>query len=171
MYCKRFALALLAASAAFAQTPPQGDTLQALLAEVHQLRLDLQTTTITAQRVQILLYRVQLQQATAARASTHADEIHSKLAAAQQAHTRTSQELQQMQDAINQSTDPNLVKQFQSRIAEVKKSVEMWDNEQQQWQAKEIEAQSQLRAEQGKLSDLQSTLDKLDAALASLAKQ
>jgi len=37
-------------------------TLQALLSEVRQLRHDLQTTTLAAQRAQILLYRLQGQE-------------------------------------------------------------------------------------------------------------
>ena len=68
----RCPLVLLFAAAAFAQAPV--DPVQALLAEVHQLRMDLQATTITSQRVQILLYRVQIQQAAVIRAANHADE-------------------------------------------------------------------------------------------------
>jgi hypothetical protein len=165
---------LFTAAAVFGQqqAPAPADTLQALLAEVHQLRMDLQSTTVTAQRVQILLYRVQLQQTTVNRASTHADEVHGKLAGAQQSRERVGQDLQRIQEAINNpATDQNTVKQLQSRLVEMKKSVEMWQSEEQQWQAREIEAQSQLRNEQGKLSELQDTLDKLDKLLADLAKQ
>jgi hypothetical protein len=41
--------------------PTDSQTLQALLAEVRQLRHDLQTTTATTQRAQIALYRLQRQ--------------------------------------------------------------------------------------------------------------
>jgi len=62
-------------TACFGQTTPgDSQTLQALLSEVRQLRQDLQTTTIAAQRAQILLYRLQGQEAAVARASQRIDE-------------------------------------------------------------------------------------------------
>ena len=41
----------------------------------------------------------------------------------------------------------------------------------QQWQAKDAEAQSQLRAEKARLDELQDTVDRLDKALPILANQ
>jgi len=163
----------LLTAAALAQTqgtaPP--DPLQALLAEVHQLRLDLQATTVTAQRVQILLYRVQLQQAATARAGARADEAHGKLADAEKQHARVAGDLQQMQDWTNSATDPEKAKVFRAQAADLKRQVEMWSADEQTWQAKDAEAQSLLRVEQAKLDELQDTLDRLDKALASMAKQ
>ena len=61
---------LFFSTACFGQTTPgDSQTLQALLLEVRQLRQDLQTTTIAAQRAQILIYRLQGQEAAVARAS------------------------------------------------------------------------------------------------------
>lgn len=164
---------LLLAGAAVAQTPalPPADTLQALLTEVHQLRLDLQATTVTAQRVQILLYRVQLQQASAARAATRADEAHAKLADAEKQRTDAAQTLQRFQDQAAGNADPKAAKELEGMISEFKRRLGMWQTDEQQWQAKEIDAQTQSRAEQAKLSDLQDTLDRLDKALAKLAGQ
>ena len=66
---------LLFATTCFGQSAP-GDcqTLQALLSEVRQLRQELRTTTIAAQRSQILIYRLQGQEASVARASQRLDE-------------------------------------------------------------------------------------------------
>jgi hypothetical protein len=51
-------LTLLFSTAAFAQTNSNdSDTLKSLLSEVRLLRHDLQTTTVAAQRAQILVYR------------------------------------------------------------------------------------------------------------------
>jgi hypothetical protein len=48
---------ILASTVSVGQTAsPDSQTLQALLAEVRQLRKDLRTTTVASQRVQILLY-------------------------------------------------------------------------------------------------------------------
>jgi len=72
---------LLFSAACFGQTTPgDSQTLQALLSEVRQLRQDLQTTTIAGQRAQILIYRLQGQEAAVARASQRLDEAREKLA-------------------------------------------------------------------------------------------
>src|SRR5438132_4949622 len=72
---------LLFSTACFGQTTPgDSQTLQALLSEVRQLRQDLQTTTIAGQRAQILIYRLQGQEAAVARASQRLDEARDKLA-------------------------------------------------------------------------------------------
>ena len=169
-------LFLLSAAAVFAQAAAPSDTLQALLAEVHQLRLDLQSTTVTAQRVQILLYRVQLQQATVTRASARADDAHGKVEDAKRNEARITQGLQQLQEQEARMTNdptapPDVAKQIHRQLLEAKQSLEIWQNDDQQWQAKEIEAQSQLRVEQARLNELQDTLDRLDKALANLSKQ
>src|SRR6266851_9632315 len=75
---------VFASPASFAQTAStDSQTLQALLDEVRQLRKDLQTTTVASQRVQIILYRLQLQEGAIARVQQRVDEVHSKLAEAQ----------------------------------------------------------------------------------------
>lgn len=51
-------------------TTGDSQTLQALLSEIRLLRQDLQTTTIAAQRAQILIYRLQGQEAAVASLST-----------------------------------------------------------------------------------------------------
>jgi len=66
--CLLIPVLLLISAPVFGQsTSTDSQTLQALLAEVRQLRHDLQTTTIAAQRAQILLYRLQGQEAAVAR--------------------------------------------------------------------------------------------------------
>jgi hypothetical protein len=169
----RTSILFLLVAPAFAQTPApaSADTLQALLSEVHQLRLDLQGTVVTTQRVQILLYRVQLQQAATMRAATRADETHGKLSDAEKQRSDAARTLQRLQDQASGSTDPKAVKESEIMIPEFKRRVEMWQTEEQQWQAKDVDAQSQLRAEQARLGDLQDTLDRLDKALAKLAGQ
>lgn len=157
---------------AAAQNPSSTvEALQAILAEIHQLRQDLQSTTVTAQRVQILLYRMQLQQGATSRALTRADEIRVKLASAEEARARNAKDAEAIQECVNTATDPNKVKECQTALAEKKRSIEIWQSEEQQWQPKDAEAQSQLRAEQAKLDQLQETLDRLDKALAAIAKQ
>jgi hypothetical protein len=72
---------LLISGLAFAQsTSTDSQGLQALVAEVRQLRKDLQITNASALKAQILLSRLQAQEATVARLSQHLDDARLKLA-------------------------------------------------------------------------------------------
>src|SRR6266700_3538896 len=95
-----FVLGLLLFSAAcFGQTTPgDSQTLQALLSEVRQLRQDLQTTTIAAQRAQILIYRLQGQEAAVARASQRLDEAREKLARIQDERKHVATDVKQQEE-------------------------------------------------------------------------
>jgi hypothetical protein len=71
---------LAVSTVAFTQSnQSHSQSLRALLEEVRLLRQDLHTTTVTAQRVQIALYRLQLQDAAVARASSVVEEAHAKV--------------------------------------------------------------------------------------------
>jgi hypothetical protein len=75
---------LLISSAAFGQTSStDSQTLQALLAEMRQLRQELRITTVAAQRVQILLYRLQIQEGAVERAQRRVDDARSALSQTQ----------------------------------------------------------------------------------------
>src|SRR6266403_1460269 len=79
--CLLIPVFLLISAPVFGQsTATDSQTLQALLAEVRQLHHDLQTTTVAAQRAQILLYRLQGQEVIVARASQRLDDARAKLA-------------------------------------------------------------------------------------------
>src|SRR5690348_14040604 len=72
---------LLTSMPAFSQSSSSDSpTLLALLAEVRQLRHDLQTTTIAAQRAQILIYRVTAQESVVRRMQERVDDTRSRLA-------------------------------------------------------------------------------------------
>ena len=52
----------------------------------------------------------------------------------------------------------------------LKSSVEMWDTQEQQCQVEQADAETQFRAGQAKMNDLQDQLDNLDKALAATRK-
>ncbi len=162
----RIVFVLTASGCALGQPTADSQILQALLAEVRQLRLDLQNVTLAAQRVQILLYRLQLQEASTARASQRYDQASARLHEAQQARTRAAAALQELEDAHNRAPeDAAQRKAIEERLPEVKHTLEIWTADEQTRQAAESEAQGQLRTEQAKLSELQDALDKLDKFL------
>jgi chromosome segregation ATPase len=169
-----FVLALLLSSTAcFGQNSPgDSQTLQALLSEVRQLRQDLQTTTIAAQRAQILIYRLQGQEAAVARASQRLDEAREKLARIQDERKHVATDVKQHEDFIgNTGNPPAERKEVEGVLAQFKTKLESLENEEQQRQAREIEAEQQLRAEEVRLSDLRDQLDRLDKALENASRR
>ena len=174
---------LLSSSTCFGQTTPGDSQLQALLSEVRQLRQDLlsevrqlrqdlQTTSIAAQRAQILIYRLQGQEAAVARASQRLDEARDKLARIEEQRQRVVTAIKQNEALLsNSDTPPAERKQIEDAVAQLKARLESLENQEQQPQTREIEAQQQLRTEEVRLSDLRDQLERLDKALESASRR
>jgi len=168
----RLFLFLAAALAAAAQTPAASDApiLQALLTEIRALRQDLQTTAATIQRVQILMFRVQTEAQFLSRAGQRVDEQHNRCNGIEQQRRMLSSQVEQLEARRSNPQTP-ADQNLGDSIARVKASVESLGAEDQQCQAREIEATAQLKDEQNKMNDLQDQLDKLDKALAAAGRQ
>jgi chromosome segregation ATPase len=164
---------LLFSTACFGQSAPgDSQTLQALLSEVRQLRQELRTTTIAAQRSQILIYRLQGQEASAGRASQRLEEAREKLARTQDARKHVAAEVKQSEDFVNNTENPATQrKALENRLSELKARLESLESDEQQNQSREIEAEQQLRAEEVKLSDLRDQLDRLDKTLENASRR
>jgi hypothetical protein len=157
------------ATAAFAQTDNQ--PLQALLNEVHQLRVDLQTTAVTMQRVQIVLYRLQSQTSLVTRTSSQLDQARSQLGFTQTQKKTMTAQVQQMEESQRNSQDPAERKRLQDALTQVKMNLDRVTAEEQRFQSMQIDAETQWRAEQAKLADLQDQLDRLDKVLDSFTRK
>jgi chromosome segregation ATPase len=148
-----------------AQSPTDSQTLQALLSEVRQLRQDLQTTTAAAQRAQILLYRLQAQQSVVKRLQERVDDTRSKLAQIQSEQKMRTVTIKQFEDRRNSDTPSNEQKDLEVTLANIKARFEAVTNNEQEFQAQLIDAESQLRVEQAKLGGLEDNLDRLEKTL------
>jgi chromosome segregation ATPase len=141
-------------------------TLQALLAEVRQLHHDLQTTTIAAQRAQILLYRLQGQEAIVARASQRLDDARARLVEVQSNRTKLTADIKKYEELVSQTENsPTDRKQIEDLLPQLKAKLAAFENEEQQRQTREIEAEDELRTERAKLGELQVQLDRLEKML------
>lgn len=147
---------LLIAAPARSQTGSDSQTLQALLAEVRQLRHDLRTTTVAAQRAQILIYRVQAQQSIVRRLQERVDDTQSKLAQVQSAQKRLAAAAKELEDSLNNADSAATTR----KVAE-QTMAEMQASNEQEAQARLTESEDQLRVEQAKLGGLQDQLDRL----------
>ncbi|MDR3698527.1 MAG: hypothetical protein P4L56_02760 [Candidatus Sulfopaludibacter sp.] len=136
-----------------------------LLNEVRQLRQDLAVTTLAVQRTQILLYRLQLADAAMGRATQRADEARTRLAAVQQRHKNKANQIQSLEAQLNLPPDPSLKEKLPEIVADFKREMESWAPDEQDAQTRQIDAETQLRAEQAKRDGLEATLDKLDKQL------
>ena len=162
-------LALFLASTALAQTnPTDSDTLKSLLTEVRLLRHDLQTTTVAAQRAQILVYRAQAQESVARRMQERVDDTRSKLAQIQFEQRNRASSVKQVEEKRSRSeTTTAEQKELEGVLVQIKARFDADANREQETQAKLIEAEEQLRLEQAKLGGLQDQLDQLEKQLES----
>jgi chromosome segregation ATPase len=141
---------------------------QALVAEVRQLRKDLQTTNGYALKAQILLYRLQVQEATVARVSQYLSDLRSKLTETQRHRRDVAAALKHFEELTDDSEiSPAARKEVQREISGKKSELESLAAEEQQRQTAEMEAEEQLRAEQAKLSGLEDRVDRLEKELGS----
>lgn len=151
------------------QVPSDSHALEPLVKEIRQLRQDLVTTTVAAQRVQIVLYRLQGQETAVQRAAERRDLARDRLSDTESQIKRLSAEVQRSEERIAQSESATERKELQEQVLpRLKADLETFRHLQQQQQSSESESEEQLRSEQTKLSDLEHFLDKLDKSLADL---
>jgi hypothetical protein len=157
---------LLAPTVVLSQNSAQdSENLKSLLEEVRLLRRDMRTTMVAGQRVQIALYRLQLQDAALARASRAAEEAHAKLSELAANRNRITGQVEQAEHQLSSTDDASERKVMQEAIPQMKGALERLVTDEQQWQAKATDADTQVRTEQRKLDALHALLDQLDKAL------
>ena len=163
----RLLLAFLLISApAFGQTSSSdSQTLQSILAELRQLRQQLAATTLTTQRIQIVLYRLQAQEAAVSRLSQRLDDARSELAQLQVEGKTLAADIKRQEEFVDRAeTSPADRKALESVLPQSKARLEAVQTQEQQEQAKEAEIREQLRLEQAKLDSLQEDLSRLEKA-------
>ena len=161
--------ALLITPATLAQAgPPDTQLTQAMLAEIHQLRQDLQTAAATIQRVQIVMYRLQAQTALVSNATQRRDETHGQCASMQQQQRFLTMQVEQIEARLRNSQNQAEKQAAEGQLDMFKSNLAGFTTEAQLCPAKEAEAETQLRTEQAKMNDLDAQLDKLDKVLSSL---
>ena len=154
----------------FAQSPDAVLT-QTLITEIRALRQQLEATNVTSQRVQIALFRLQAQTAIVNTAHQRLDATRAQLAEAEANHRRVASQFQSMEEINrNGQATERQKKEFQEMQAHFKGINDSLATEEAARRTAMVDAESQLRTEQAKLSDLQSLLDRLDRALDELAR-
>jgi chromosome segregation ATPase len=165
-----FAASVLASGYISGQSAPtETESLQSLVKEVRLLRQELVTTTAAAQRVQIVLYRLQGQQAALQKASEKYDTYRERVSDTEAQIKRVSNELQQAEDHLSRIQSETDRKELQEQVLpHLKSELERLRDLKQQQQVAESQAEGQLHGEQAKLNDLENFLERLDKSLADL---
>ena len=157
---------LLFGASTLGQSPSSEQGMQALVAEVRQLRKDLQTSNGYVLKAQILLQRLQFQEAAVARASERLNDARGRLVDKQRHRTEVAAFLRHAEDALdNTDISSGDRKQIQSEVSARKQELEAIAAVEQQQQSAEMEAEEQLRTEQAKLNELEDRVDHLEKAL------
>jgi chromosome segregation ATPase len=161
------ALLLLSAPISAQSAPTDSQTLQALLAEVRELRKDLETTAASGQRAQILLYRLQAQADAVRRAQQRLDDISAKLTGVQAREKLLGAQVKRIEEGPEGPQNSADQKEIQALLPQLKAELDSLSGEDQELQTKKIDAEQQLRLEQAKLSTLEAGLDQLESTLES----
>jgi chromosome segregation ATPase len=160
---------LLLVGAAFGQSTDAALT-QTLINEIRALRQDLEATTVTSQRVQIALYRLQSQTAIVNTAQQRLDAAHARVGETESQRKGLAAQIQVFENSIRDSPDSPEKKDIMESVPRAKARLESLTAEEAARRGAEADAESQLRAEQARLADLQSLLDRLDKALEELSR-
>jgi chromosome segregation ATPase len=162
--------ALLLATAAHAQTaPPDSQLNQSMLAEIRQLRQDLQTAAATIQRVQIVMYRLQTQTSAVSEATQRRDEAQQECGRMSQQREYLMTEIEQADERARSAQNPVEKQSAQAQAAALRNTLTTFNTEAQLCPARQAAAETQLRTEQAKKEDLEAQLDRLDKLLAALS--
>jgi chromosome segregation ATPase len=160
---------------AFSQTATRSDsqTLEAILAELRQLRHDLQTTNAMAARAQIALYRLQREDEAVARANQRVSDVRTRVIQLEDARHHKAQDIEQDKAVANRSdTSPNSQQEFEEVVfPRLKSELELLQKQEQQAQAEQAEAEQHLRDEQMKLEELNDLLDRYNTALEQVGRK
>jgi chromosome segregation ATPase len=150
-----------------AQTPSTDlPTTQAMLAEIRQLRSDLQIAAATIQRVNIVMFRLQTQAAVADRLTQKVDQVHAQCDQAESNQKMFAVQLEDAQADRGGVQDTGAQMSFDRNVARLKSALVELTIEVPRCQADQAVAETELRNEQNKMNELQDQLERLDKALA-----
>src|SRR3954466_7036399 len=139
----RFAALFLLPLSAFAQSPDATPT-PTLLNEIHARRQDIEATTVTSQRVQIALYRLQSQTSLVTVAQQRLDAARTRTASVRNEVKNLASEMQRQEEQTRTVTNPDQKKDIELHVTRIKSMVESLTAQEGIQRAAEADAESQL---------------------------
>ena len=160
---------LLAPGLTRAQQPDavsQDATIQALLKEVHALRLALEMNNKIGPRIQIAIARMQFEEQRVRDAIRQLQEARDRVSNLQRDHDELAARIKMFEADQAQTTDPNARKQEELQLTEGKTALERFEARLGDARAKEAEANTLLLNEQSRWSEASDALTSIERALA-----
>lgn len=154
--------------AAQAQSQPQpqdSHVVQALLSEVHQLRVALERSNVIGPRIQLGVERLKLQQESVRRISDQLEAVRRDLERTTSDEARLGEGIKNMESDMNQATDPMERKKLADQLRDVKPHVEGQQKLQQSLRGREADLSNRLQSEQATLDGLNDRLSQIERAL------
>jgi hypothetical protein len=161
-----FLCAVFGLPSVFAQSSSDA-TMQALLAEVRQLRLALERSAVVAPKIQMTLQRLQIQQDSVSRASRELDATRSQIAKVTEEQSGIAGEIKRGEEMTTQEHDPVRRKDIEGRVMAMKSVLDQQTTRTSELRGREVELSGRLRAEQAKLDELNDRLNVLEKQLES----
>ena len=165
-----FWFGVAAHSQAQTQSPDSAVT-QALLSEVHQLRIALERASIIGPRIQLAVERMKLQQETVVRMTRQLEEAQRNLAKAQADRDENLARGKNLESELNRTTDPAERKRLEDASKQFQWQVEQGQKFEQTFRAQEAELNSRLKSEHVTLDSLNDRLNQIERALDSAKNQ
>ena len=167
-----FVMVLFGSTAAVTQTAsPDSQMTQTMLAEIRQLRLDIQTAAATIQRVQIGMFRLQAQAAQFQRAKERLEQAHGLCRGMQWQRKNLSTQVEQAEALKRNAQNSSDQQRAEQMFSQIQSEAASLTTLEQECQVEQADAEVQFRTEEGKMNDLQDRLDRLDRILASYGQK
>jgi HAMP domain-containing protein len=147
------------------QTAPSTDPMNALLSEVHALRIAMEQTASIAPRVQLTLARLNIEEQRIAQLAGQLDQVRRELSGATLASKKTSDDLVDVERSLQTATDDKTRKQLEEAQSIYKRELSHHSFQEQQLRTRENEAMQLLSTEQARWIDLNARLDDLERLL------
>lgn len=153
--------------AAGAQTPPPSDSslIQALLSEVHQLRVAIERSNTLSPRIQLAVERLKLQQQTVTHISDQLDSVRRDLERIQSNQAGAAEHVQTLESEINQTTDPNKRLEIERNLTAFKFEIEQMQKSVDAMKNRSTDLGMRLRSEQATLDGLNDHLNQIERSL------
>lgn len=159
-------------AAAQAQPQPQdSQVIQALLSEVHQLRIALERSSVIGPRIQLAVERVKLQQDAVRHIADQLEGVKHELEGVQSDEARISEMIRNAETTMSQTTDPVERKQLGEMLKEGKPHLEQQQRTEQSLRSREAELSGRLQTEQASLDGLNDRLNQIERALSAVPAQ
>jgi hypothetical protein len=151
--------------AATPQAPSSDDTMKALLAEVHALRLAMEHSAAVAPRVQLTLARLGIEEQRTTQIGAQLDQARRQLADVVLETQRLTRALEDVDKALQEPIDDTHRKGWEQERGEIKRKLSAQAAIEQQLRSREGEYSQMLATEQARWVELNGRLDDLDRQL------